>query len=154
MNLKSFNHGTTLSKSVGFVIALAGIGMFSGCATTGAPVSGMLYTDVHYEGAVTKPVIASKLKGEACAQSILGMVALGDSSIAAAAKAVGINEVTFVDHEGWSILGVFGKHCTIVYGNKVGAAPVAAGTGSSNILGPAPASVNANPASVAPGQHN
>ncbi len=56
--------------------------------------------------------------GEACATSILGVVATGDASIDTAKKNGGVAQVTAVDHHTKSILGVYAKFCTIVYGKK------------------------------------
>ncbi len=60
-------------------------------------------------GAVTKT-------GEACATSILGIVASGDASIDAAKQAGGINEVLSVDYKSTSVLGLYASFCTIVKG--------------------------------------
>jgi hypothetical protein len=54
--------------------------------------------------------------GEACFSSILGIVANGDGSIEAAKKAGGITQVAYVDHEQFSVLGVYATSCTIVHG--------------------------------------
>lgn len=99
-------------KKIESLMLLLAMTIVSGCATTGAPVAGSLYTDVHYAGLSYKGVGLKKL-GEACATSYLGMVATGDASIKAAARG---KEVLHVDHSGFSILGVYGKHCTIAYG--------------------------------------
>jgi len=54
--------------------------------------------------------------GEACFSSILGIVANGDGSIEAARKAGGITQIAYVDHEQFSVLGVYATSCTIVHG--------------------------------------
>jgi hypothetical protein len=54
--------------------------------------------------------------GEACASSILGWIAQGDASIEAAKKAGGITQVAYVDHDQFSILGVYATTCTLVHG--------------------------------------
>ena len=51
------------------------------------------------------------------ATNILGLIATGDSSIDAAKKAGGIKDVSSVDHDSTSILGLFGTFCTVVKGN-------------------------------------
>jgi hypothetical protein len=48
--------------------------------------------------------------------SILGLVALGDASIASAKAAGGIAQVAYVDHEIFSVLGIYGTTCTVVVG--------------------------------------
>lgn len=79
------------------------------------PLTGFLYT----EG--TAPYHATEVSsggktGSACATSILGLVATGDASIAAAMKAGGIKEVTAVDYSKKNILGFWAEFCTIVTG--------------------------------------
>ena len=55
--------------------------------------------------------------GQACTTSILGMVATGDASIAAAKADGRINSITSVDYSANNILGIYGQYCTIVKGN-------------------------------------
>jgi hypothetical protein len=76
---------------------------------------------VTYAGEAFKGVGMKKI-GEACASSILGIIATGDASIKAASRG---KDVMHVDHTGFSILGLYGKHCTVAYGAG-GAAPAAA----------------------------
>jgi hypothetical protein len=54
--------------------------------------------------------------GEACVSSILGIIATGDASLEAAKKAGGITQIAHVDHEQFSVLGVYATSCTIVHG--------------------------------------
>ncbi len=54
--------------------------------------------------------------GEACASSILGWIATGDASIEEAKRAGGITQIAHVDHEQFSVLGVYATTCTIVHG--------------------------------------
>lgn len=65
---------------------------------------------------LSNPEIASQKSGEACAQSILGLVAFGDASIEAAKNSAGIKKVATVDHKSTTILGLYGEFCTVVYG--------------------------------------
>jgi len=65
-------------------------------------------------------------RGEACATGILGLVAFGDASLAAAKKAGGIADVHSVEFGGLSILGIYTQGCTIAYGP---ASPLSAGGG-------------------------
>lgn len=89
-----------------------------GCAS-GSPVSGMLYSDV--QGPVNATgSMRGNLHGEACAASYLGLVALGDASISAAAKAGGVNQISHVDHTWTNILGLYAQYCTHVWGSKGG----------------------------------
>jgi hypothetical protein len=80
----------------------------------GTPM-GMLYTEVRSNERVTEAKSAGK-KGQACAASILGIVTTGDASVAAAAKAGGIDTVAYVDHSFVNYVGVYSKYCVEVYG--------------------------------------
>lgn len=93
-------------------IGTAGI---SGCFIVASPVVGVLYTDAKYGDTATTATAASK-EGKACARSILGLIADGDASIAAAKAAGGITEVSSVDHTAKNILGIIGDWCTVVKG--------------------------------------
>lgn len=55
--------------------------------------------------------------GEACSMSILSLVHVGDASIKAAMKDGGVTQVTAVDNDIMSILGIYAKYCTVVTGN-------------------------------------
>lgn len=85
----------------------------------GGPVSGLLYSDVMGPVNATG-TMRGPLHGEACAASYLGLVAMGDASISAAAKAGSVNQISHVEHSFTSILGLYSKYCTIVYGSKGG----------------------------------
>lgn len=80
------------------------------------PVSGLIYTDVKYGEGATSNTLGMK-NGEACAQSILGLVGTGDASISTAARSANIKTISYVDEYATSVLGVWGKYCTRVYGN-------------------------------------
>jgi len=88
-----------------------------GCATAMSPVSGAWYTDVKGPVGVTDAYGGTAM-GEACATSILGLIATGDASLDTAKKNGGVAQVTVVDHHSSSILGFYAKFCTVVYGKK------------------------------------
>lgn len=87
-----------------------------GCgAKVEAPVNGMLFTKV--KGPIEGNAEAEGAKiGEACANSILGLVAAGDASVTAAKNAAGITKISVVDHQSTSVLGIYAQYCTIVTG--------------------------------------
>lgn len=87
-----------------------------GCATIPSPVMGILYTDVKYPSDAPNSAKIYEKKGEACATSILGLVATGDASLASAAQEAKITQITAVDYHSTNILGLYGKFCTIVRG--------------------------------------
>ena len=55
-------------------------------------------------------------KGEASAINVLGIVAVGDASVKAAAEDGGITTVEHVDYDFLNVLFVFSKFTTIAYG--------------------------------------
>jgi hypothetical protein len=76
---------------------------------------GAWYSDVKAGLGATSHVGAN-LVGEACASSILGLVATGDASIETARRAGKINQILSVDEHITSVLGVYAKYCTVVRG--------------------------------------
>src|ERR1700710_495047 len=90
---------------------------FIGCASAQSPVNGAFFTDVKSGQGATE-AYGGTARGEACAASYLGVVALGDATIDTAKKNGGIAQVTAVDHTANSILGLWAKYCTVVYGKK------------------------------------
>lgn len=89
----------------------------TGCATSIWNKGGMggIYTDTKDSFLATGAQGART--GKACQQNILGAVVTGDASVEAAKKEGGIRTVSSIDNEFNSILGVYGKYCTIVTGN-------------------------------------
>jgi hydrogenase maturation factor HypE len=55
-------------------------------------------------------------KGEAAVHSLLGWVAFGDASIKAAMESAGITKIHHVDYDGISVLGLYARFNTTVYG--------------------------------------
>ncbi|HEX7480314.1 MAG TPA: TRL-like family protein [Polyangiales bacterium] len=88
----------------------------SGCITAASPVIGVLYTGAKHGDTATGVSNAGAKSGESCANSILGLVASGDASVATAAQKGGISTVSNVDHRTMSILGIYSEYCTVVYG--------------------------------------
>jgi hypothetical protein len=92
------------------------LSLSTGCAMSfNSPVTGGLYTGAKGATAATSNTLGART-GQACAMSILGVVGLGDASIASAAKAGGITKVAAVDSDNFSVLGVYAKNCTVVTG--------------------------------------
>ena len=74
-----------------------------GCGGGGAgtpPVSGSLYSDVKFNGAPynSSNAVAAKQSSEKCAQSYLGLVAMGDASVETARADAGISKVAYIDY--------------------------------------------------------
>jgi len=89
--------------------------MTSGCGIVASPVAGGIYNGSQAHQSATSNNIGPK-KGESCSMSILGLIALGDASAASAAAASGITKISVVDTQVMSILGIYGKYCTVVHG--------------------------------------
>jgi TRL-like protein family len=82
-------------------------------------VSGCLYTHVltPYDTNLDKTVLGQKT-GKAVMYSVLGLVAWGDASTAAAAKQGGLSTVNHMDKEFLNIIfGIYTETTTIVYGD-------------------------------------
>jgi hypothetical protein len=71
----------------------------------------------HYEGVMVTSNPAGKKRGTACTENFFGLITQGDATVSAAMKDGAISSVSSVDQHYESILGVYGKLCTIVTGN-------------------------------------
>ncbi len=100
-------------KRIMFVTGVALI--LSSCASVQSPLLGAAYTDVKSPVTATSNANSTKV-GTSQASSILGIVALGDASIDAAAKSAGITKIHHIDVQATSILGFFAKYKIYVYG--------------------------------------
>lgn len=90
----------------------------TGCASAAAPVNGAWYSSVKGPVEAGADVDRSKATkvGEAQAMSILGLIALGDCSIEKAAENGDITKISHVDHQSFSVLGIYATYTTIVHG--------------------------------------
>jgi hypothetical protein len=103
-------------------LSLAGVGfsvlVCSGCAMVASPLPGSIYTDVsypsYYKG--VDNVGPGTKRGEAMASSILGIVATGDASVAAAARNGRITKIHTADTKATSVLGIYATYTTVVTG--------------------------------------
>ncbi|MGD0524675.1 MAG: TRL domain-containing protein [Polyangiaceae bacterium] len=119
-----FGLGGNLAALVGLGLVVAGS---TGCTAFGYP-TGSLYNGtvvphgmMRLEGAgAPKPGGKS---GQSCATGILGLVAFGDASLAAAKKAGGVTDVHSVEFSGMSILGIYSQGCTVVSGTDAAPPP-------------------------------
>ena len=121
---RSYQHDASEKKEVGLVkknhvvVVLMLCLMLASCAMARAPVTGCIYTDViaNDPGSVTSIEKGTKV-GESTCTSILGWIATGDCSVAAAVKNGGISKIRNVDYKTKSILGIYAETKTIVYGD-------------------------------------
>ena len=107
-----------MRKLIGYSSAIGLAALLSGCVGPWGPVGsigGTIYSDTMGPVAATSNPAGSK-SGEACSTGVLG-VAWGDSSIKAAAAAGGITKIAHVDSHTTTVLGVYAKTITIVYGD-------------------------------------
>lgn len=107
-----------MKKSIVGLSAVALAGLLTGCVGPMGVVGGVgagIYTDVSGPVVATSNAIGSK-KGEATAQGFV-FFAQGDASISAAAANGGITKISHVDYHTTSILGLYAKTTTTVYGD-------------------------------------
>lgn len=104
-----------LAFALGSLSVLSG---FAGCSPIiGKPYgAGSVYADVRFNERTDAQAAAGMKQGEGCATQILGIVATGDASAAAAAKKAGITKIATVDGSNSNVLGVYSKYCVIVTG--------------------------------------
>lgn len=102
-------------KKAVILIALMAF-VLGGCAgmATMNDIPGGLFAD-YTSGRDAEGSVGGKT-GEACAESILGWIAIGDASIETAAKNGGITTVTTVNRRVKNYLGVYAQYCTVVKG--------------------------------------
>lgn len=105
-----------MKRFLGFFGAVALLLSLPGCLTVdGRGLNGGLYTGVQY--ATNATAQTSVKKGESCAMSILGLVAVGDASIDTARRNGGIRSISSVDDKVTTFLfGLYSQVCTIVRG--------------------------------------
>jgi len=91
--------------------------LVSGCATAINPLSGAVYSNVKAPLLATDSNEKPNKIGRSSARSILGLYAVGDASIEAAAKNAGITRIHHVDYQSETTLGLVAEFTVIVYGN-------------------------------------
>ena len=98
---------------VRLIASLLGVLSLAGCSSKVGLV-GSWYSG-YTEGAMATPQVSVK-SGEACAMSILGIIAVGDASIDTARKNGGIRSISSVDEQYTNILGIYMSKCTVARG--------------------------------------
>jgi hypothetical protein len=99
------------------ILTLLALSTLPSCATLGSQTGmGLIYMN-HYEGVMVTANQAGRKRGTACSENYFGLFTQGDSTISAAMKDGAVFAVSSVDHYYKSIMGVYGKMCTIVTGN-------------------------------------
>ena len=106
-----------MKKYVALAMVVLLAASLAGCAAAQTPAIGLLYTNISGPlGATDSDQVPTK-SGSATAKSILGLIATGDASIQAAAKAGGITKIHHVDYSNKSLLGLYANFTVTVYGN-------------------------------------
>ena len=102
-------------RTAAIVFVLAAAVTLTGCVMVSTPVYGGLFTQT--KGPVTgvDNTVGQLKVGKAEAQGII-LVGTGDASIKTAMENGDITKIHHVDHESFSVLGVYARYTTIVYG--------------------------------------
>ncbi len=105
-----------MKSKITLLTLVGAVSVLTGCVGVQSPVGmGSIYTSVKAPVAATSNEACSKT-GTASCVNVLGVVATGDASITAACKNAGITKIHHVDHQSFSVLGVYSKYSTIVKG--------------------------------------
>jgi hypothetical protein len=117
-----FKEDSFMKKMLALFVLAGMLATLTGCAgiyggNLVTPSRGILYSELKAPMQVdVNRSIAGKKVGHATSKSILGLVAVGDSSIQAAALEGNITTINHVDYEFNNILGVVSEFTTVVYG--------------------------------------
>jgi hypothetical protein len=112
LNLKNFMN--KLSKVLIVTTLLTSLSSCVGTGVSSGP--GFLFTSAK-EGVMAVNNQRTDRTGTSCGQTVLGIVAFGDSSVQSAKQSANIQNVATIDRDYFSILGLYGKSCLIVSGN-------------------------------------
>jgi len=94
------------------------IATLAGCALTGSNSrTGYAMINMQKEAGEATGLPAGDKTGKACSQNILGIIAMGDSTLEAAMDDGGITTVSSVDYSYMQFIAVYGEVCTIVNGS-------------------------------------
>ena len=87
--------------------------VLGGCASY-APM-GVAFTNGS-NGVTANNNVSPSKSGKACMNSIFGLVAWGDASVAAAKRDAQIKDIATMDYTAFNVLGIWGEYCTVVKG--------------------------------------
>ncbi|HMV78694.1 MAG TPA: TRL-like family protein [Leptospiraceae bacterium] len=81
------------------------------------PAPGFLYSNVKFDGDFNPENNVPESKtAEGCIQHFLRIYSWGDSGAGSIANRAGIKKISFIDHKYTEFLLIYGKYCTVVYG--------------------------------------
>lgn len=114
-----YNRAKKKMKKVFYTVAVLALGIIAqSCAALGSSSPAVFYDGRSVPVTATSNTLSKSAKvGVSKQLNVLGLVATGDSGIAKAAKEAGITKISVVDQKTKSILGLFCKTETIVYGD-------------------------------------
>jgi len=102
-------------KNVIKLVAIVGaVALLASCASPMA--SGALYTNTTTGLTATTNNQTMKM-GQACTNSLFGLFAWGNGSIAMAKANGHVMNVSTVDYTAHNVLGIYGTYCTVVKGS-------------------------------------
>ncbi len=91
-------------------------GCYAGFVYGGKVSNGFLFAETKTGEQMDGNTIGSKT-GEACSESILGLITTGDTSYITAAKNAGIKKISTIDNRYKNILGFYSTYCVVVTGD-------------------------------------
>ena len=106
----------TMKKVCILAAACAVAVTFTGCISAPFTPPRGLYTEISAPLSTEGTFDVGAKKGEATAKTILGLVATGDCSIAAAAKNGGLKTIRHIDYKYKNLLGLVQETTVVVYG--------------------------------------
>lgn len=104
-----------MKKLVLSVCAALALGLASCSTVSSGSGMGVIYTGVSEGAIATSNNLGTKV-GTSSSIGVLGLVSIGDASIQTAAHSAGIKKISHVDVQKMSVIGVFAKYTTVVYG--------------------------------------
>lgn len=106
---------SSLTKKITvFMAGILAMTVISACATS-LP-QGVLYTGVSMPAALGNGELAYSKSASAEATSILGLIAVGNASLNAAASEGAITKISWATYKAVNILCLYGKYTVTVYG--------------------------------------
>ncbi len=108
-----------MNRIVTVLLLLAVPTVFASCFFTAPviPPTGLVYSGFSAPMSLDLEADMGSRMGEAKSMSILGLVAVGDCSVKAAAMDAGIKTVKHLDYKYMNVLGIFQEFTTIAYGD-------------------------------------
>jgi hypothetical protein len=104
-------------KKINKLLTIVSLILVSACVQTNTSAGNGLFLTNTKEGLMQNNNVVSEKTGKSCGHNILGLTSFGDSTIEAAKIDGRIKNISTINRNYFSILGVYGKSCLIVKGN-------------------------------------